>query len=66
MRSGSSRYERWPWSKICTWPGQFIGFSDRVSPSTVSQTNILGRYLSQWPEASQNFRSRTCGVFTST
>jgi hypothetical protein len=25
----------------------------------------VGRYLSQWPEASQNERSSTCGVLTS-
>src|SRR5207253_1878871 len=54
-----------PWRKICTWPGQFIGFTARTRSSALCAINMFSRNFSQWPEASQSERSMSCGVFTS-
>ena len=45
--------------KICTWPGQFIGFSAKTRSSSVSSPatvtlNMLSRYQPQWPEVSHS------------
>ncbi len=45
--------------KICTWPGQFIGFSANQRLSSASSpadcaANMFSRYHSQWPEVSHS------------
>jgi hypothetical protein len=63
-RIGSSRHERSPLLKICTWHGHDIGFS-AIAFSPSSTRNMCSPNLSQWPLRPQNSFGSSCGVRTS-